>query len=174
MNAAAQRQIDPALSAPDGLVPDGLVPDGVVRDAGAPAALLTPMNCVCFGLNRAARATTRRYDAALKPAGLTSGQFGLIATLSKAGALPLSRLATILGLDRTTLNRNLRLLEDAGLVTTGAGGDDARIRPIHLTPAGEAKMAEALPLWRAAQEVSVRRVGAEAWPALRAELDRLA
>lgn len=143
-------------------------------DTDAPAATLSPLHCVCFGLNRAARATTRRYDAALKPARLTSGQFGVLAALSKAGPLPLSRLASLLGLDRTTLNRNLRLLEAAGLVGTGTEGQDARIRPIHITPAGEAKAQEAYALWRGVQEATVRRVGVEAWPALRAELERLA
>ena len=64
-------------------------------------------NCLCFNLRKAARALTQTYDAALKPAGVTAPQFALLSTLAGYGPVSLSDLAAALGMDRTTLTRNL-------------------------------------------------------------------
>ncbi len=67
--------------------------------------------CVCLALNKAARATSRRYDAALKPVGITSGQFTILSALLQDRPPALGALAEALGMDRTTLSRNLKPLE---------------------------------------------------------------
>ena len=108
--------------------------------------------CLCLGAQRRGRQLARRYDAALRPVGLTSGQFSILASLNQPEPVPLTRLAEILGLDRTTLTRNLRALDEGGLVRSQAGDGDRRLRQLALTGAGRDKLRAAMPFWRAAQE----------------------
>ncbi|KPF62781.1 hypothetical protein IP88_14255 [alpha proteobacterium AAP81b] len=129
-------------------------------------------DCVCLGIRKAARAVSRRYDDALRPVGITSGQFSLLAGLAGEAGLSLGSLAERMGMDRTTLNRNLKPLDAAGLVETRAG-DDARQRLLGLTAAGTARLTAALPLWEAAQAASNARLGSGAWPGLAGQLARL-
>ncbi len=130
--------------------------------------------CFCLGLQRAARVVARRYDQAFRPLGLTSHQFSLLAALLRDRPVPLTALAGTLGLDRTTLTRNLAPLEARRLVRTVADPHDKRIRGLALTKAGRAMVAEAIPLWRAAQADSVARSGADGWAIMRPLAKRLA
>jgi DNA-binding MarR family transcriptional regulator len=124
-------------------------------------------------VNRAARGTTRRYDAAFKPFGITSGQFSLLASLHRPRPIALGKLAEALGMDRTTLNRNVRPLEDAGLVATVADAEDARVRALALTPLGLEKLRAAAPVWRALQRDATTRIG-PGWETIREQLLSLA
>ena len=129
-------------------------------------------SCVCLGVRRAARAVSRRYDDALRPVGITSGQFSLLSGLVGEEGLPLGSLAERMGMDRTTLNRNLKPLEDERLVTSRPG-DDARQRLLALTPAGAARLAAAMPCWAAAQTDSQARLGKTSWHVLSNQLATL-
>src|SRR4051812_39261828 len=75
--------------------------------------------CTCMRLRRASRRITQIYDELLAPAGLTVTQFGLLANL-RACALSIGALASRLGMDPTTLTRNLRPLQARGLAEIGA------------------------------------------------------
>ena len=108
-------------------------------------------DCLCLNAQRAARTLARRYDAALRPAGLTSGQFAILGALNRDDPAPLTELADQLGLERTTLTRNLLLLDRAGLVRSEAGAGDRRVRAVSLTGAGRDRLTAAVPLWQAAQ-----------------------
>jgi DNA-binding MarR family transcriptional regulator len=137
----------------------------------------TPTACVCFNLRRAVRTVTRHYDAALAPVGLTANQFSILAVLSGrafsgGGPSTLGALATRLGMDRTTLTRNLKPLTRDGLVDTQRG-DDRRQRAIVLTAAGRARLADAQPLWRKAQSQTVERLGARSLGDFYGQLQRL-
>ncbi|WP_146739712.1 MarR family winged helix-turn-helix transcriptional regulator [Hyphomonas pacifica] len=70
-------------------------------------------------LLRAARRITREYDDALRPVGLTVTQFGLLNSVDRYEPDSISELADLLALDRTTLSRNLKPLEKAGLISAG-------------------------------------------------------
>ena len=105
---------------------------------------------------------TQVYDAALQPTGLRATQFTLLATLSKRGDLPLTRLAEALVMDRTTLTRNLKPLVDKGFVRIHQD-EDQRVRRISLTDAGRNMLDEALPNWRKAQSRLVEDLGRERW-----------
>ena len=129
--------------------------------------------CVCLGLNRAARATSRRYDAMLQPVGITSGQFTVLSSLKRDEPVPLSDIADLLSMDRTTLTRNLRPLEALNLVSIQPGAQDRRIRSLTLTPKGRKLLKEAVPLWRKAQRESNRRIGPNRWRELKPTLDLL-
>ena len=120
-------------------------------------------NCACFKSRQAARLITRAYDEALKPTGLKTTQFSLLTAVVYAqGALTLTDLAEHLGMDRTTLSRNLRPLERRGLITISAEGY-RRSRHVDITPAGERLLAEAVPLWRRAQQQLKSSIGTDVW-----------
>lgn len=109
-------------------------------------------SCRCLEAQRRARLLARRYDAALRPVGLTSGQFAILAALNQAEPLPLGMLADRLGLERTTLTRNLGALVEAGLIGSAPGSSDRRLRSLLLTAAGKDKLRAAMPLWREVQQ----------------------
>jgi DNA-binding MarR family transcriptional regulator len=131
-------------------------------------------DCVCFNVRKSARLISQSYDRALKPHGLNTNQFSILALI---GAMPepqtLSETAKALGMERTTLTRNLRLLDKAGLTQTLVDEKDARTRRLGLTKKGWAVLAAALPSWRLVQEQTLGVLGQENWPALRAHLDHL-
>ena len=128
--------------------------------------------CVCFHLRRAARAVTQTYERALAPSGLVPGQFSVLTVLHRFGPQPLSVLADLMGMDRTTLTRNLRPMERDGLVRVKAGEkQDQRIRRVGLTAAGERKWQEAEPLWAQVHRHMVQGLGTDGWPALRDQLN---
>ena len=106
--------------------------------------------CLVSNSRMAARAITRRYDAYLRPYGLTATQFSLMGAIKLAGDRTVSELAEMRGFDRTTLTRNLDKLEQLGLVESRAAvRGNGRI--CALTQKGDALIAEMLPLWRKAQ-----------------------
>lgn len=107
-------------------------------------------NCACSALRRASRAVTQHYEASFRGTGLRATQFTLLATLAQTGPLPLSALAAMLGLERTSLTRNLGPLEKKGFVSTVAD-DDQRVRRIAITKKGEAAALAALDAWSQAQ-----------------------
>lgn len=141
-------------------------------------ALLTPQQmssqCLCLNTQRAARAVARRYDAAFRPIGLTSGQFSILAGLNQESDVSIGALAEALGLERTTLTRNLAPLEAAGLVRSAADDRDRRVRSLSLTAAGRDRLVLAMPLWRAAQAESITVLPPDGWQGVQAALDRLA
>ena len=134
--------------------------------------LSDPSNCLCFNLRKAARALTQTYDAALKPAGITAPQFALLSTLVRQGPVSLSDLAAALGMDRTTLTRNLKPLQRDGLVAS-AEGDDRRVRLLTLTAAGQTRPSGAEPLWRSVQAKVAGTFGQGPAETLLAELTRI-
>lgn len=127
--------------------------------------------CLCLHAQRAARALARRFDLALKPAGITSGQFSLLMSLNRPVPAKLGGVAVLLAMDRTTLTANLKPLERRGLVKTMPDPADRRARLLRLTPAGREVLGRAVPIWRHHH----RQVEAQVPDAdrLRVELNRL-
>ena len=103
--------------------------------------------CLCLHTRRAARALSRRFDQAFRPIGITNGQFSLLAGLNLPAPRPMSAVARLLGVDRTSLTAMLKPLEARGLVTVEADPDDGRGRLIGLTARGRRLLARALPVW---------------------------
>jgi DNA-binding MarR family transcriptional regulator len=130
-------------------------------------------SCVCLAVQRAARATARRYDEALRPLGITSGQFSILASLLDDASLPMTRWADLLGLDRTTLQRNVLPLAKAKWIESADVRGDQRVSQYRLTRAGRALTLRAVRRWRRAQVESNHRLGPAGWPTLRPALQRL-
>src|SRR4051812_13083002 len=103
--------------------------------------------CICLHLQRAARAVGRRFDEALRPFGLTNGQFSLLMALNRPQAPTMGSVAALLAMDRTTLTAALKPLARGGLVEVKAGESDKRSRHLFLTSAGHAALAAAHPAW---------------------------
>lgn len=127
------------------------------------AARLMAAQCLCFRSRRTARAITRAYDEALRPTGLQATQVTLMnaVALGPDGALPMGQLADILALEISTLTRNLRSLETAGLVDVGRSETDRRVRVVRLTETGKSRLAGALPYWNRAHGEIVAALGAD-------------
>lgn len=115
-------------------------------------------NCLCLHVQRAARVLARRFDDALRPLGLTSGQFSLLTSLNRPEPPGIGRIATVLAMDRTTLTANLKPLERRKLVKIVPDKKDKRNRLVHLTKAGHRLLEEALPIWRETHGAIEKRV----------------
>jgi len=118
-------------------------------------------SCMGMRVRKAARVVANHYDKHLKPAGLKGTQFTLLNTIFLNPAANIGQLADTLGLDRTTLNRNLKPLERQGLIRSGSG-KDPRTRTLELTNEGTKILQNALPYWLEAQsgvmEIMDRRI----------------
>lgn len=105
--------------------------------------------CLCLHVQRAARALARRFDEALRPVGLTNGQFSLLMSLNRPEPPSIGPIAALLAMDRTTLTAALKPLERRGLVQVTPDPNDRRGRLLLLTPKGQAALAAATPIWEA-------------------------
>lgn len=117
--------------------------------------------CLCANVRRAALALTARYDAALAPHRLKVTQLSLLHAVRRREAPNLTALAGATGLDRSTLGRNLRVLEAAGLVALAPGADE-RDRVVALTAEGKARLRAATGAWRALQAALAAALGDDA------------
>src|SRR3954454_24620153 len=109
--------------------------------------LLVRDACLCLHTQRAARALARRFDEALRPVGLTNGQFSLLMSLNRPEPPSMAPVAALLAMDRTTLTAALKPLERRGLVAVSVDPKDRRGRLLRLTPAGRALLRKAVPIW---------------------------
>lgn len=115
--------------------------------------LLVRDTCFCMHAQRAARVLARRYDAVLRPMGLTSGQFSVLMALNRPGGAAIGDLAALLAMDRTTVTAILKPLSRRGLVDIGNDPKDRRVRGLRLTEDGRRLLATALPAWARMQQV---------------------
>jgi DNA-binding MarR family transcriptional regulator len=119
------------------------------------------VSCYCANVRRAALALTALYDGALAPHGLKVTQFSLLHAVRRRGAPNLTALAEATGLDRSTLGRNLRVLEGLGLVALSPG-EDERDRVATLTARGRARLRAAGGAWAELQGSIAGALGADA------------
>jgi DNA-binding MarR family transcriptional regulator len=121
----------------------------------------TPLHvrdCLCLHSRRTTRLLTQFYDDALRPTGLRITQFLLLAAIDQAQPVAHQPLADILGMDRTTLTRNLALLDRDGLAVIARSKADKRENHIRLTPSGRRAVQRAMPYWQEAQQQILDRL----------------
>lgn len=116
--------------------------------------------CICINLRQASQSITQFYDDALEPSGLKITQFSVLKAARYLEPVSISDLADYLGLDRTTLGRNLRILERDELVELGPG-QDQRERVVRVTGDGQTAYRKAYPLWKQAQTRLTEGLGQE-------------
>jgi len=127
-------------------------------------------HCLCLHAQRAARVLARRFDVALRPFGLTNGQFSLLMSLNRPEPPPMGPVASLLAMDRTTLTAALKPLERRGLVKIQKDSSDRRSRILALTEEGRRLLARALPEWQRTHEEIESADPAIDWNALRQSL----
>jgi len=125
--------------------------------------------CACANLRRAARAVTQIYDRSLRPSGLRATQFALLMAVMVLGPLPVTTLAKKTRMDRTTLGRNLKLLEKKGMIRIKQG-DDQRVREVSLIDYGKESIIKAIPYWKEAQGLIESGLGEEGMKNLLSDL----
>jgi DNA-binding MarR family transcriptional regulator len=119
---------------------------------------MTNVACACTRARRAARALTNLYDSALEPVGLQITQFSLLRTIDRMAPVNVSTLAEAMLLDRSTLGRNLTVLERRGMLIL-TRSTDQRDRSVTLAPGARRLLQKALPLWEEAQRSVSRTLG---------------
>ena len=119
-------------------------------------------SCTCGELRKAARAVTLLYDNALKASGLQSTQLHVLEVVHRSDSIRISHLSKELGLDRTTLTRNLSVLERQGFIKISSGKDH-RTRIVTATQKGRSAVAKALPLWNEVQGKVKQQMGETSW-----------
>ncbi|MHB8599199.1 MAG: MarR family winged helix-turn-helix transcriptional regulator [Ktedonobacteraceae bacterium] len=115
--------------------------------------------CLCLNVRKMARVLTHHYEASLQLSGLRTTQFSLLVAIALAQKVPLTRLAEVIAMDRTTLARNLKPLERQHLITVETSTEDRRVRVIALTDEGRQKVNDALPRWKQAQTQMMSLLG---------------
>lgn len=130
-------------------------------------------SCLCLHVQQAARALARRFDDALRPLNLTSGQFSLLMALNRPTPPSVGMVADTLALDRTTLTANLKPLVRRGLAEVAVDPDDRRGRRVSLTDAGMALLVRAVPIWERTHGAVEDLLDPGGADALRAGLARL-
>ena len=118
--------------------------------------------CTCGKLREAARAVTLLYDNTFKSSGLLSTQLGVLHTIYNSASITISELAGELGMDRTTLTRNLSVLERDGLINMSSGKDH-RTKIVTITSKGRTSIAKAIPLWNEVQRKVKQQMGENSW-----------
>lgn len=132
-----------------------------------------PQGCTNLKLRQLGRRVGQHYDAEMRGAGLKTTQYSLLSAVCKLGPIRPTDLARTLGLQPSTLSRNLKPLVAAGWLEM-LPGDDARSLRVAATPAGRDKRAEAQRRWRVAQEGINAALGPQRVVALHALIDECA
>ena len=133
-----------------------------MKAAVASEAVEEMTGCVCFALRKAARAVTQFYDRALKSHRLRVTQLSILVGASQFGAVPLAKLAQVLGMDRTTLLRNVRPLVRRRLLEVSQAADSQRTE-IRATAGGRALLARVYPEWKRAQDQALKSLQGSDW-----------
>jgi DNA-binding MarR family transcriptional regulator len=131
-----------------------------------------PLDCACFNARKTARVLGQVYDRALEPSGLKNTQFTALAVADAYDGISITDLSKAMEIERTTLTRNLKVLERGGLVKVGPGAD-GRSKTVVLTAKGSRRLEAALPFWQEAHERMLREFGARRWKSLQKELDTM-
>lgn len=128
--------------------------------------------CNCMNVRRASRAITQFYDDVLRPSGLTVTQLSLLRHLELLSQTTIGELAKSMRIDRTTLNRNMKPLTDAGFIAINPG-KDTRTKEIILTEKGKEVLSAGWKLWGEAQDTIKEYMGEEDLMKLKQLLSKL-
>jgi DNA-binding MarR family transcriptional regulator len=130
-------------------------------------------NCVCFNLRWVTRAVTQFYDAEMRRHGIRPTQCPILGILNSKDSWNMAELSDWLGMDRTTLVRNLQPLQRDGLVQVSGGGRGNRVE-LAITAKGRKQFEKFMPAWRAAQSTVVKTLGEKRWSEIIADLEKVA
>jgi DNA-binding MarR family transcriptional regulator len=130
-------------------------------------------NCVCFNLRRVTRVVTQFYDAEMRRHGIRPTQGTILAALQAKDSWSMAELSEFLGMERTTLVRNLRPLQRDGLAQA-AGGGHGNLVELSITLKGRKQIEKLTPAWQSAQSAAVKTLGEKRWSAILSDLATVA
>jgi len=130
-------------------------------------------NCVCFNLRWVTRAVTQFYDAEMRWHGIRPTQGSILASLQARNSWNMAELSDWLGMERTTLVRNLRPLQRDGFVKTIGGGRGNRVE-VMITNKGRKQIEKLTPAWKSAQNAVVKTLGEKRWSTILSDLETAA
>lgn len=130
-------------------------------------------NCVCFNLSWVTRVMTQFFDAEMRRHGIRPTQGAILQALNAKDNWSMAELSNWLGMDRTTLVRNLRPLQRDGWAEAMGGGRGSRVE-VSITAKGREKIKESMPAWRSAQNAAVSTLGEHRWSAILTDLETAA
>ncbi|HEX4122072.1 MAG TPA: MarR family winged helix-turn-helix transcriptional regulator [Verrucomicrobiae bacterium] len=130
-------------------------------------------NCTCFNVRRAARVITQFFDAEVRRHGIRPTQTPILRALKARNGWTMAELSEWLGMERTTLLRNLRPLQRDGLLRAKGGGRGGHVE-LEITEKGREALARTLPAWRSAQDKVVATLGKERWSSIITDLESAA
>jgi DNA-binding MarR family transcriptional regulator len=130
-------------------------------------------NCVCFNLRWVTRAVTQFFDAELRRHGIRPTQTPILGVLAAKSGRSMAELSDWLGMERTTLVRNLRPLQRDGLIRASGGGRGGRVE-LAITDKGRKAFAKMRPAWRSAQTKVLATLGKQRWASIIGDLERAA
>jgi DNA-binding MarR family transcriptional regulator len=133
----------------------------------------TVENCVCFNLRWVARAVTQFYDSEMRRHGIRPTQGTILLALNSKENWSMAELSDWLGVERTTLVRNLRPLQRDGFVQAVGGGHGNRVE-LAITAKGRKQIEKLTPAWKSAQSAAVKTLGKERWSAILSDLETAA
>src|SRR5947199_1111129 len=126
-------------------------------------------NCVCFNLRWVTRRVTQFFDTEMRRHGIRPTQGSILLSLNTRETWTMAELSDWLGMDRTTLVRNLRPLQRDGLVRAVGGGRGARVE-VTITTEGRKQIQKLTPAWRSAQRAVVTILGEKRWSHILSDL----
>ena len=130
-------------------------------------------NCTCFNVRRVSRVITQFFDAEVRRQGMRPTQTPILRALQAKSGWGMAELSEWLGMERTTLLRNLRPLQRDGLVRAKGTGRGGHVE-LEITAKGRTALAKTLPAWRSAQDKVVATLGKERWSAIISDLEDVA
>ena len=130
-------------------------------------------NCTCFNLRRVTRIITQCFDAELRKYGIRVTQTPILSALQARSGWSMAELSDWLGMERTTLVRNVRPLQREGLIKISGGGRGGHVE-LAITAKGQAALSKMLPGWRSAQQKVVATLGEKRWSAILGDLEQAA
>lgn len=132
-----------------------------------------PENCVCFNLRRVTRVVTQFFDAEMRRYGIRPTQGSVLTVLMAKDRWSMEELSDWLGMERTTLVRNLRPLQRDGWVRVGGGGRGRRVE-LAITAKGRKQIEKLAPAWKSAQSAVVKTLGKQRWSSILSDLGKAA
>jgi DNA-binding MarR family transcriptional regulator len=129
--------------------------------------------CSCNMIRKSARKITQFYESSLREAGVRPTQFSILAALANTGPIQLTQLADRLLLERTSLTRNLNVLERNGWVELQTGEEDLRQRVVSLSKKGYEQLDHAIPYWKQAQKAIANEMGQDTITGLKKTLKEM-
>ena len=130
-------------------------------------------NCTCFNLRRVTRVITQSFDAEFRRYGIRITQTPILNALKAKSSWSMAEMSDFLGMERTTLLRNLRPLHREGLIEINGAGQGGQVE-LAITNKGRTAVTKLLPAWRSAQEKVVALLGEKRWSTILNDLERVA